>query len=166
MSRIYSDSIEINQICSDVNSGLTDLTLRRHWCADLVNAETVGVEQFGQGTKWIDVRKIEGAEIAHMVEVTDYVENESLSLIISTGGADEGDGADPDKARKGVAFLEYRIVDYDTTTTVHLDIKLELPGLFDRLFKKPRTAAYLDLCRKDLQRLKKYLETPSPSGKE
>lgn len=160
MARIFSDIIEIDQICTRTCLALITPATWKYWRKDFVAAHMLSGSRLEIGSKWQEIRKINGSEVSHSIEVTDFVANESLSLIVRADPRSNREAkavTTSDSARKVVAFLEYRLVDYDTTTVLHLDTKLDASSLFAGLWKKSLTGAFLNLCRRDLPGLKEYL---------
>ena len=150
MARIYSDMVEITASCENVCAAMMSVDNWSVWRTDLVGVTVISGSLFGSGFTWREVRRISGKEVEFDVEVTDFIDKESLSLIVN--GGREGAGS-------GSAFFEYRFVDYGVSTTVHLDSKLERSGLFKSLFSSSQTGAFMNLYRSDLQKLKTYLES-------
>ena len=152
MGRIYSDWLEIAQSCARVNAALTSFATWKDWRVGFRETDLSGEEEFGTGLRWTETRDLNGRLEMHELVVTDYIPNESISIII--------DG-DRYRNRAGAAFLEYRLVDYGRDTTLHLDTKLDPLPFGVRLFAKGNPAAFLQACREDLESLKSYLEESS-----
>jgi len=149
MGRIFSDWLEIAQKCEQVSAALTTVDTWDAWRTGFVRVDLDPEEEFRVGLRWKETRSVDGREQTHDLVVTDFVPNESLSIIV--------DG-DRYKNKAGAAFLEYRLVDYEDDTTLHLDTKLDTLAWPMRLFAGADTAGFLKLCRQDLDGLKRYLE--------
>lgn len=149
MTKIYSDMVEINASCADVCAAMTAVSDWSTWRADLVEVTPVRGSAFEAGFAWREVRFIKGSEVQFDVEVTDFANEESVSLIANGGKTGAGSGA---------VFFEYRLVDYESFTTLHLDSKLDRPGLLRSMLSRSYMRAFLDLYRSDLLRLKAYVE--------
>ncbi len=149
MGHIYSDNVEINAPCARVCAAMITVDKWSDWRKNLVDISIVSGSAFEQGLAWKEVRSIEGEEIGFDIVVTEFIEEESISLIVNGGKAG---------ARRGAAFFEYRFVDYDSSTTIHLDSKLDRLGWMRPFISPTHTRELLDLYRSDLQGLKAYIE--------
>ena len=141
--------VEIDATCERVWNLLVGIDDWATWRDGLVNVSVLGDPVFKTGSTWREVRSIGGIEVGFNLEVTDYIKYESLSLIVN--GDNSGLGTN-------LAFFEFRVIDYDSTTTVHLDSKRDKPKGIRSLFSKSPAEALLELYRSDLLRLKERAE--------
>lgn len=152
--QIFSNSVEIACSCAVADASLSDTTSWAAWRKNFVSVSEIQNGTVESGSTWIETRSTNGVAVEYDVNVTDYIRCESMSLIVKTRNA-----RDHGMAGRGSAFLEYRLVDFDRFTALHLDTKLDVSHLNMPLLKKPFLASYISYSMTDILALKKHLES-------
>jgi hypothetical protein len=136
-----------------VFAALSDIDRWKDWLPNLVAVEKLTPGPFSEGTEWRETRKMFGKEAAEHFRVTRLQAPSRIDLLV-----DGAKGA----SKRGEYLFTYELVPDRSGTNVELTGDVRMPGIRG-LFSRMLVKSFKKVCHKDLEALKRHLESPWPA---
>jgi uncharacterized protein YndB with AHSA1/START domain len=154
MSTSFTTAVYMEAPPAVVFAALSDIERWKDWLPGLVAVEKLTAGPFGPGTEWRETRKMFGKEAAEHFRVARFEPPARVDVLV--------DGS-KGSSKRGEYLFTYELVPDRSGTNVELTGDIRMPGvwgLFSRMFVK----SFKNACHKDLEALKRHLESPWPAG--
>jgi uncharacterized protein YndB with AHSA1/START domain len=153
MAATFTTAVYIEAPPAVVFEALTNLDRAGQWMPNLVRIEKLTAGPSGPGTEWRETRKMFGKEATEHFRVTRFERSSRIDLVI--------DGSKGSSGRGEYVFV-FELVPERTGTNLELTGDIRMPGIWG-LFSRFMIGTFKKACHKDLEALKRHLESPWPA---